>query len=234
MADRIPFHNRGERMSRIDGFSDVVFGFALTLLVVSLEVPHTYGDLINSLRGFLPFAICFAILIQIWHTHYVFFRRYGLEDTPVILLNCVLLFVVLLYVYPLKFLWRLLIEGAHENFSPHQARVLLTFYGAGFAAIWIVLYMMFRVAYSRRNELGLNLVEVTDTRQELAMCLSQAGVGVFAVLLALVLPDRIVGLSGLSYMLLGVTNTWVGAHFGKQRRVMEDRMLKAKSAAVPV
>jgi uncharacterized membrane protein len=55
------FRLRGTSMSRLDGFSDVVFGFALTLLVVSLEVPKTYIELRNVLLGFLPFSICFPV-----------------------------------------------------------------------------------------------------------------------------------------------------------------------------
>ena len=54
------FRLRGTEMSRIDGFSDVVFGFALTLLAVSLEVPKNCTELHASLRGFCPFAICFS------------------------------------------------------------------------------------------------------------------------------------------------------------------------------
>lgn len=37
--DGQPFRWRGEGVSRIEGLRDTVFGFAITLLVVSLEVP---------------------------------------------------------------------------------------------------------------------------------------------------------------------------------------------------
>src|ERR1700709_156040 len=86
------FRLRGLEMSRIDGFSDVVFGFALTLLVVSLEVPKTYAELHETLRGFLPFAISFLILMMVWFAHYKFFRRFGLHDKLTIIINAVLLF----------------------------------------------------------------------------------------------------------------------------------------------
>src|SRR6266849_4862162 len=99
-------HHRRE-VSRVEGFSDAVFAFAITLLVVSLEVPKTFGELMAAMRGFPSFAVCFALLFQVWWRHYHFFRTYDLEDNYVIVLTGVLLFVVLFYVYPLKFVWML-------------------------------------------------------------------------------------------------------------------------------
>ena len=38
---KLQFELRGQQMNRIEAVSDVVFGFALTLLVVSLQAPRT-------------------------------------------------------------------------------------------------------------------------------------------------------------------------------------------------
>ena len=38
---------RGREVSRIEGLSDAVFGFEITFLVVSLEVPNTFDELLN-------------------------------------------------------------------------------------------------------------------------------------------------------------------------------------------
>ena len=53
-------------MSRLEGLSDAVFGFSLTLLVVSLEVPKTTADLVRVMVGFIPFAFCFFSLSMVW------------------------------------------------------------------------------------------------------------------------------------------------------------------------
>src|SRR3712207_2902823 len=67
---------RGVEVSRIEGLSDAVFAFAITLLVVSLEVPKTFDELLATMRGFFAFAICFALLFAVWNEHYKFSRRY--------------------------------------------------------------------------------------------------------------------------------------------------------------
>src|SRR6266511_1631011 len=129
-------HYRRE-VSRVEGFSDAVFAFAITLLVVSLEVPKTFHELTGVLRGFPAFAICFTLLFQVWWRHYKFFRTYDLEDSYVIALTGVLLFVVLFYTYPLKFIWSITlsqVEGRQitsEVLTLQQVPKLFFIYGAG-------------------------------------------------------------------------------------------------------
>src|SRR6185295_14776646 len=111
-----PLRWRGHEVSRLEGFSDTVFAFALTLLVVALEVPHSYDKLMELMKGFPAFACSFALLIWIWSEHNTFFRRYGLQDAWTITLNAVLLFLVLFYVYPLKFMF----ESMFSQFLPGE------------------------------------------------------------------------------------------------------------------
>jgi hypothetical protein len=143
-------------VSRLEGLSDAVFAFALTLLVVSLEVPRTFDDLMNTIRSFPAFAVCFALLINVWYYHYKFFRRYGLEDFLTIVINAFLLFIVLFYVYPLKFVFSNLIDplfgldhvfvAADSTRQPAiasgQFRPLMLFYSAGFAMICSLFIVM--------------------------------------------------------------------------------------------
>src|SRR6266513_5343383 len=91
--DLVGFRLRGREVTRLESFSDAVFGFALTLLVVSLEVPKTFPDLMATMRGFPAFALCFLFLALLWNSHYRYCRRYGLHDGSARMLTCVMLFL---------------------------------------------------------------------------------------------------------------------------------------------
>jgi hypothetical protein len=217
------FHLRGTAMSRVDGFSDVVFGFALTLLVVSLEVPKTYVELHGLIRGFLPFAVSFTLLMTVWYAHYFFFRRFGLHDAGTIVLNSMLLFVVLFYVYPLKFLFGMFIgqmihyEPAND-LSQQQGSELMVIYGLGFAAIYLLFFALYWNGWRQREELDLNPLERTLTKIYMADHLTMVGIGLLSCLLAVTLPLRLAGIAGFVYLLVGVSKTFFGVYAGRISR----------------
>jgi uncharacterized membrane protein len=175
------FRWRGVEVSRLEALSDAVFGFALTLLVVSLEVPRTYDQFIATLRGFLSFSLCFGMLLLIWHLHYVFFRRYGMHDRAVMLLNALLLFVTLFFVYPLKFLYNVASDAffgiSQTELTFHQVRVLMAAFGVGFFAVFALFAALYGLALGRRHELELSELETFDTRTSLLSSLISAGNG---------------------------------------------------------
>src|SRR5436190_21380440 len=103
LARREKFRHRSEEILRIEALSDAVFAFSVSLLVASLEVPQTFGELKIILRGAIPFFATVALIFVFWYQQYVFFRHYGLNDFRTILINLIYLAVILFYVYPLKF-----------------------------------------------------------------------------------------------------------------------------------
>jgi hypothetical protein len=232
-VERDGFRLRGNETSRVDGFSDVVFGFALTLLVVSLEVPKTYGELHATMRGFLPFAVSFTLLMSVWYAHYFFFRRFGLQDTGTIILNAMLLFVVLFYVYPLKFLFGLAIGQmagfvAHDQLQDNQTAELMVIYGLGFTAIYLLFFALYWNGWRQREELELSPLERILTKIYMADHLAMAGVGVVSCLLAVLLPRRMAGDAGYAYLLTAATKAFFGFYGG--RKVRAER---ARVAALP-
>jgi len=237
------FRPRSREVSRIEAFSDVVFGFSLTLLVVSLEVPHTFHELMTDMRGFVPFAVCFALLAQVWWLHHNFFRRYGLDDAKTATLNFVLLFVVLFYTYPLKFLFAGLfnqITGHAQTFDatghaiswiePQQAPLLMIIYGLGYAAVFVIFVLLYRNALSKRDELELTTLEIFDTRTSVLESGFQAGVGILCAVVAAALPARIGGLSGFIFFLIPVGMTIIGWRRGKARHTLEATLVPQAAA----
>lgn len=227
------FRWRGHEVARIEALSDAVFAFAVTLLVVSLEVPRTFDELWETMRGFLPFAVSFTTLFLVWYQQYIFFRRYALQDTLTNVLNGALLFVVLFYVYPLKFLWSTLINAftghgimvhlpngeAVPALAEGQWGQLMLIFGAGYVAVFLVFVLLYLHAYRRRAQLELNRLEVFDTWTEFQSNLLSVLVGVLSIALVLFSSHpRRAAHSGLAYMLLGPILTVHGFVRGSRRR----------------
>jgi len=234
------FRWRSHEISRIEGLSDAVFAFAITLLVVSLEVPETFDDLAHTMRGFGAFAICFMLLFIVWYTQYKFFRRYGLQDAITIVLNGALLFVVLFYVYPLKFLFTALVEriffGHNEvrlpngnvvaMIEPDQMGPLMLIFGAGYLAVFLVFVLLYVHAYRKRQELQLSKIEIFDTRTSIQENALNCGVALLSIALVAIGGVKFAGFAGVVYMLTGVLLSIHGVIMGKRR----GKMVKADLA----
>jgi len=222
LLKRPQFRLRGNEINRIEAVSDVVFGFALTLLVVSLQVPQTYADLINAMRGFPAFALAFAALMAVWVRHYYFFRYYGLDDPTTIVINTVLLFVVLFYVYPLKFLCNVFLApltgmpmritnaqgGMRLVMAYGDTRGLQMIFGSGFTAVYLVYAAMYWHAWRMREALHLSTFEIAHTRTSMAAELLNSGVGLLSMLVASVLKPERASSAGYVYVLVPVIALW--------------------------
>lgn len=232
------FRWRGGEISRLEGLSDAVFAFAVTLLVVSLEVPKTFTELLVAMKGFAAFAVCFAALIQVWYNHYIFSRRYGLQTTYAVVLNAILLFVVLFYVYPLKFVFTAFVGGLtggatlaeqqlRSMIQAPQVPALMVIYSAGYTAVFSLFALMYHYAYRKRAELCLSEYETLRTWHAVVFSLGFAAVGVLVMVVASLVPVRYAGTAGLLYMLNAVVGFAAGSVLGKRERTALQRMEKS-------
>lgn len=226
---------RGGEVSRLEGFSDAVFAFALTLLIVATEVPRNFDDLFHIVQGFPAFAVTFLALVGIWYFHYRFFRRYGLQDGVTMILNTILLLLILFYVYPLKFLTSLLItEGVLHAvmgievatglvIKQTQGSTLMIVYGAGFLAVFLVLTLLQLHAYRKRELLQLDAVETSATlasARALAICVVVAMISLAIVIIG---GREYTALSGWIYALIGPLQAIHGVSSSKRaKRLIEN------------
>jgi uncharacterized membrane protein len=215
--DALPVHDgfrmRGLDMTRIETFTDAAFAFAVTLLVISIDaIPTSYDELLQAVQGIPAFLLSFALLMMFWHGHWSWSRRYGLEDGPTILLSCALVFIVLCYVYPLKFLFQGMITwmtfgavpSGLQRISGDELYAIFAIYGLGFVAMSVVLLLLYAHAYRHRVALGLNALELFDTRTMMTVWTILGGIGLLSIVLALVTPPSPIVLPGTVYMLLAV------------------------------
>jgi len=214
------FRWRGREVSRIEGLADAVFAFAVTLLIVALEVPRTFEGLQNAMRGFPAFVVCFTLLMLFWNAHYRYFRRYGLEDRYTRIVTLAILLMVLFSVYPLKFLFGAVLSfGAPE--SPHietmaQMRFVYTSYGLGFACIWGLYTLLYHHALRKRHILGLNQPEVWQTQEVLGGLYINIAVSLLSVILAQYSSNGAV--PGLVYCILLPALLINGFYYGNRVR----------------
>jgi len=137
-------------ISRIEAFSDAVFAFAATLLVVSVGSSSSESIISIDFKLFTGFAVSFFVLVTLWYLHYNFFRRTNYMDNHIIVINAVLLFVVLYYVFPLKTLvnsW-----FGTEGMTPEKLAGIFELYGLGFALIFMCLALMYWRAYDKTKK----------------------------------------------------------------------------------
>ncbi|HZF67944.1 MAG TPA: TMEM175 family protein [Gemmatirosa sp.] len=241
------FRWRGDGVSRIEGLSDAVFGFAITLLVVSLEVPRTFDALVVMLAGFPAFAAMFALLVLIWAAQYRFFRHYGLEDGTTIVLNVLLLFVVVFFIYPLKFLFQTFIglwmgllgavadlpvlseqgRQAYEALRPTQWPALMAVFAAGYVAVFGLLWLLHRHALRRADALDLDAVERLHTHSAIREHREHALVGLASIVVTVVLaygvhlpPALSATLGGFVYFVEWPANYLRYRAFDRERRAL--------------
>ena len=135
------FRLRGLEVTRLDTFIDAAFAFVLTLLVISFdEIPSNYAEMMAAAKRIPAFAASFTILMMFWLSHRRWSRRYGLENSKTIWPSLALIFVVLVYVYPLRMIFEGWFSGLSGGYLPtsfsittyDQVRMLFVFYSAGF------------------------------------------------------------------------------------------------------
>lgn len=196
-------------MTRLEAFIDAAFAFAVTMLVISSgQVPDDLQALLLAFKNIPAFVASIAILSVFWRGHWLWSRRFGLEDGVSIMISWTMLVTILIYVYPLKLLFSVLFYYLTDQrfgqaivaHTEGQARTLFAIYGLGFSAIALQILLLNLRAWRLRQALRLNEHEKLLTRAELSKWGILAAVGFISLVLALTLPFPYLGWSGRVYI----------------------------------
>lgn len=219
------FRDRGTVNTRLETFVDAAFAFTLTLLVISFDsVPTTFDELTYALRLTPAFLASFALLMMFWFAHRSWSRRYGLDGTAAALISMALVFILLVYVFPLRSIASAALARMTGGWVPlelkitneNEARGLFVIYAVGFMMASYCMAALYYYAYRVRAVLALSDAEVFVTRMDVCSWLIIGSTGILSMVLAVTLPASLLGFAGWSYASLGIVMPLFGAWIGRQ------------------
>lgn len=216
---------RGEGTTRLEAFVDAAFAFAVTLLVISSErMPDSVAGLLRALKNVPAFAASFAMLALFWYAHVRWSRDYRVTTASATLLSLTLVFLVLVFVYPLRlllgtfFAW---ISGGwlpmplSDVTGPLPLAWVYMFYGAGFALMSACIGGLYLVSWRRRRSSGLLAAAAAGAMAEAVMHLYFVLVALLSMAVAGLLHEGsspwVTALPGVVYFLLcfsGLVQAW--------------------------
>lgn len=223
------FRLRGMQMTRVEVFVDAAFAFALTMLVISAgSVPASFAGMLQALKGVPTFAVTFLMLVMFWSAHRSWSRRFGMEDGTVVALSCFFVFVMLIFVYPLRMVFSGMFHFLSGGWLPSETaisswlelRQLFVVYGIAFALLSLTVMALNLHAWRMRGHLQLNAVERQDTLAEILGWIPPPAVAVLSILIAMSVPDRWVGAAGFAYFILAVTGPVLAVRAVRRRRAL--------------
>jgi uncharacterized membrane protein len=217
---RLPdgFLERGASVTRLEAFVDAAFAFAVTMLVISLDaIPDSISAMLQALKGVPAFAASFSQIMMFWSAHALWSRRFGLDDHGSTRLSLVLVFLVLVYVYPLKILFGSFFAWISGGWLPQVAQIhtladlqgMFTMYGLAFGSLSLLMAALNRHALRAAVRPELSPLERERTRGEIVRWLYSALVAAGSIVFAMLLPESgpywLFGMPGMFYGLLGFT-----------------------------
>ena len=140
--DALGFRQRGERTTRLEAFIDAAF------------------------------AACFWLLATFWRGHVDWSERFGLDDAHGRRWSLMLVFLVLIFVYPLKIVFSVFFAWISGEALPAQfsfrdmddVQLMFQMFAVAFGSMGAVLFVLNRQAWRQREALALDALEVDALR----------------------------------------------------------------------
>lgn len=205
---------RGGEVTRLEAFVDAAFAFALSMLVISLDaIPANAAELLAAMKGIPAFAASFYLIAMFWSAHARWSRRYGLDDAMTARLSLVLVFLVMVYVYPLRVLFGSLFSWITHQWLPsgfalrtwRDLQVMFSVYAIAFGTLGLVIAALYQHAWRMRDALALSREERVELLVARNCWLVAPATSVLSLLLAWGVPPTqgwMAGLPGMAYALM--------------------------------
>jgi hypothetical protein len=162
-------------------------------------------------------AACFLLIIRCWSPHADWSRRYGLDDVTSRRLGVLLVFLVLIFVYPMRRVFSSLFNVISGGYLPSgftvgsaaEVPAMFIMFAVAFGLLGTVMCALYWHAWRQRGVLDLSLHECARTRFEIMNWAAVPAVSLLSLVLALAIPARPetglwLGLPGFVFFLLNL------------------------------
>ena len=212
------FRDRGAQATRLEAFVDAAFAFALTLVVIAgNDIPDSVDALVLAMKSVPAYAGCFLLIMRCWSAHADWSRRYGLDDTTSRRLGVLLVFLVLIFVYPMRMVFSSLFNALTAGWLPtgfsinsvSDVPAMFIMFAVAFGLLGTVMTALYWHAWRLRDALELSLHERARTRFEMMNWAAVPAVALLSLGLALTIPavpesGVWVGMPGFVFFLLNL------------------------------
>jgi len=211
--------------SRLNTFVDAAFAFSTSILVISVgKVPANFTELVEALKASPAFLVGFVMLAIFWCGHRRWSRHFDTQDSWGTILSLGVVFVMLVYVYPLRLLasssfsfftggWissEYLVEDLAEILN------LMAIYGIGFSLLSGLTALLFLHSLKRTKELNLSPEMETSAHEEVLAWTTLTVTGVASVLFAWLAPSHLGSLAMFAYATLPFSVPFVCKRFARK------------------
>lgn len=216
-----------EAAKRLDAFVDAAFAFAVTLLVIAgAEVPPSLAAL-GAAMGRIPASLgAFMLIAMFWLAYRDFGRLAPRRDALSSLNGLAIVFVVLVYVFPLRmlaesgFVWisggRL--PGATIIHTLDDLRLLFRVYGTGFVVLAVLFVTLYAHAARSPQRLGVSAADAVTAGGVAQIWIIVAGGGLVSALLTFVPLQFAPWLPGMAYWVIPIGIAIRSAIVGRKAR----------------
>ena len=212
------FRDRGAQATRLEAFVDAAFAFALTLVVIAgNDIPGSVDELVLAMKAVPAYAACFLLIMRCWSAHADWSRRYGLDDATSRRLSVLLVFLVLIFVYPMRMVFSSLFNALTLGWLPTGFTInsvadvpaMFIMFAVAFGLLGAVMTALYGHAWRHRDALRLTLHEQAQTRFEIMNWGAVPVVATLSLVLALASPARHeggawLGMPGFVFFLLNL------------------------------